>query len=328
MAFAASHTYDDLLRAIHTTRRRWRLKVLLRGLAFFLIAGFVDRRGFGMGARPFPLRRRAGGGDPQPGVDRAARARHPLPRASVRETGQRPAGRALHRGARAVARGRAAVGGRARRCGPPRARRRRAVWSTVWSSAPSPALRRSSGAPPSTGRCCAASRRSRRDRLWSGSRRSCCLRPSCSTARWSSSLPWKSDALASPYGIEVLPGSVTVARGSDLEVRAQLSGFDSEAVELAVKRGEGNWERWPMPADGEPGDEALHAARPAGGERVLRRRPVACARRSIASMWPTFPTSRRSISSTGSRPTPACRRSGSRTAATSPLCAAPKCGWR
>ena len=67
--------------------------------------------------------------------------------------------------------------------------------------------------------------------------------------------PWKSDALPSPYGIEVLPGSVTVARGSDLEVRAQLSGFDSEAVELAVKRGEGNWERWPMPADGEPGEK-------------------------------------------------------------------------
>ena len=48
---------------------------------------------------------------------------------------------------------------------------------------------------------------------------------------------------------------MTVARGSDLEVRAQLSGFDSEAVELAVKRGEGNWERWPMPADGEPGEK-------------------------------------------------------------------------
>ena len=68
-------------------------------------------------------------------------------------------------------------------------------------------------------------------------------------------VPWKSDSLASPYGIEVLPGSVTVARGSDLEVRARLTGFDSESVELAVRRGEGNWERWPMPADGEPGEK-------------------------------------------------------------------------
>src|SRR5688572_33471515 len=41
MAFATTPTYDDLLRAIHTTRRRWRLKVLLRGLALFLIAGFA-----------------------------------------------------------------------------------------------------------------------------------------------------------------------------------------------------------------------------------------------------------------------------------------------
>ena len=33
MTSESTHTYDELLRAIRTTRRRWRLKVLLRGLA-------------------------------------------------------------------------------------------------------------------------------------------------------------------------------------------------------------------------------------------------------------------------------------------------------
>ena len=41
MVSDVGHTYDELLRAIHTTRRRWRLKILLRGLAVFLLAGFA-----------------------------------------------------------------------------------------------------------------------------------------------------------------------------------------------------------------------------------------------------------------------------------------------
>ena len=33
--------YDDLLRAVRRTRRRWRLKVALRGLIILLLAGFA-----------------------------------------------------------------------------------------------------------------------------------------------------------------------------------------------------------------------------------------------------------------------------------------------
>ncbi|HVR28106.1 MAG TPA: DUF4175 family protein [Thermoanaerobaculia bacterium] len=69
-------------------------------------------------------------------------------------------------------------------------------------------------------------------------------------------LPWKGASLANPYGIEVLPGSVTVARGSDLEIHAHLVGFESDSAELAVRRGEGGWERWPMP-EGAGRDEKL-----------------------------------------------------------------------
>ncbi len=59
-------------------------------------------------------------------------------------------------------------------------------------------------------------------------------------------LPWKGAALENPYSIDVVPGDITLARGSDQEVRAQLLGFDTEAVELALRRGDGSWERWPM----------------------------------------------------------------------------------
>ncbi|MDX1385718.1 MAG: DUF4175 family protein, partial [Thermoanaerobaculia bacterium] len=59
--------------------------------------------------------------------------------------------------------------------------------------------------------------------------------------------PWSRAAADNPYSIDVLPGTVTVARGADQEIRARLVGFDSEATELAVRRGEtGEWERWPM----------------------------------------------------------------------------------
>ncbi|MEE2776495.1 MAG: DUF4175 family protein [Acidobacteriota bacterium] len=65
-------------------------------------------------------------------------------------------------------------------------------------------------------------------------------------------MPWSGAAAENPYSIGVMPGSVTVARGADQEVRAVLDGFDSEATELAIRRGDnGEWERWPMmPAGG------------------------------------------------------------------------------
>lgn len=70
-------------------------------------------------------------------------------------------------------------------------------------------------------------------------------------------LPWKSASFANPYGVEVSPGNVTVARGSDQEVRARLVGFESDAVEVALRRGTGSWERWPMSPDEELGDQVF-----------------------------------------------------------------------
>jgi molybdenum-dependent DNA-binding transcriptional regulator ModE len=62
--------------------------------------------------------------------------------------------------------------------------------------------------------------------------------------------PWASAEERSPYGIDVLPGDTTVARGSDLRLSALLGNFDSDRVELAVKRGAATqWDRWPMTVD-------------------------------------------------------------------------------
>lgn len=58
-------------------------------------------------------------------------------------------------------------------------------------------------------------------------------------------MPWSVRA-ASPYAIDVLPGNVQIARGSDQIVTAWLKGFDSDRVELAAKGGDGEWKRQPM----------------------------------------------------------------------------------
>ena len=62
-------------------------------------------------------------------------------------------------------------------------------------------------------------------------------------------VPWNARA-ESPYAIEVRPGNATVARGSDQSVTARLRGFDSDRVEVAVLSGsEGEWRRLPMSRD-------------------------------------------------------------------------------
>ncbi len=48
--------------------------------------------------------------------------------------------------------------------------------------------------------------------------------------------PWNDAATANPYSIDVEPGDVTVARGADLRVTATLLNFNSDEVDLAVKR--------------------------------------------------------------------------------------------
>ena len=52
---------------------------------------------------------------------------------------------------------------------------------------------------------------------------------------------------ASPYRIDVEPGDATLARGADQVLKATLSGFDTETVELVVRRAEGAaFERLPL----------------------------------------------------------------------------------
>ncbi len=68
--------------------------------------------------------------------------------------------------------------------------------------------------------------------------------------------PWQEAGAVNPYRILVEPGDATVARGADLRVTAALEGFDAAEVELAVRnvpaeesqRGDAQtaWQRWPM----------------------------------------------------------------------------------
>lgn len=63
--------------------------------------------------------------------------------------------------------------------------------------------------------------------------------------------PFRS-AAETPYAIDVLPGDSTAARGADLRVRALLRNFTAEDVTLALRpRGAREWERVPMQRAGE-----------------------------------------------------------------------------
>jgi len=60
-------------------------------------------------------------------------------------------------------------------------------------------------------------------------------------------IPWGFGAGETPYQIAATPGDAQLARGSDQMIVAKLLGFDSEAVEISVRRGaQGVWERGPM----------------------------------------------------------------------------------
>ncbi|MCZ0933973.1 MAG: hypothetical protein OXJ54_02210 [Gemmatimonadetes bacterium] len=59
--------------------------------------------------------------------------------------------------------------------------------------------------------------------------------------------PWKTADAANPYAIAVEPGDALIARGSDQLVRAFPQGFETDEVEVAVRRGESEvWERYFM----------------------------------------------------------------------------------
>lgn len=68
--------------------------------------------------------------------------------------------------------------------------------------------------------------------------------------------PWGIGGGATPYSVSVDPGNAEVARGGDQLVTARLAGFDSDRVEISFKSGDGEWERLPMSA-GERGHEFL-----------------------------------------------------------------------
>jgi hypothetical protein len=70
--------------------------------------------------------------------------------------------------------------------------------------------------------------------------------------------PFNSGAVDNPYRIEVMPGNARVARGAELKVMAYLHNFDADEVDIAVQRGpEGGWERFPMTLDEETGERLI-----------------------------------------------------------------------
>ncbi len=294
MVSDAGNTYDELLRAIRTTRRRWRLKILLRGLAVFLLAGFAT-----VGVSVWALDRFHYGDVPVAVIRAlvwialAALAVRFLVLPFLRRVSDRQVAlyieehepkleaellSAVELGAATAPRTAAAPPLRSGPTGQHLVERAIVSAQTLdWGAAiDRPLLRRFSALAAGS--------------ALAGSPQSCCRPRSCSTGRCSSSCPGRATRWRAHTGIEVLPGTVTVARGSDLEVRARLTGFDSESVELAVRRGEGNWERWPMPADGEPGEKLFMLLDLQEATEYFVE-AGACARGSIASRWPICPTS-------------------------------------
>jgi hypothetical protein len=66
--------------------------------------------------------------------------------------------------------------------------------------------------------------------------------------------PWTSASEYSPYQIELQPGSVEIARGSDQLVSAAIPGFDGDGVLLHTSSDDGaSWQQVTMTRGGEPG---------------------------------------------------------------------------
>ena len=70
--------------------------------------------------------------------------------------------------------------------------------------------------------------------------------------------PFSGAAVDNPYRIEVMPGNTRVAKGAELRIVALLHNFDADEVEIAVQRGQqGEWERFPMVLDEETGEHLV-----------------------------------------------------------------------
>ncbi len=61
---------------------------------------------------------------------------------------------------------------------------------------------------------------------------------------------------STPYRVSVTPGNQTIARGSDQEIVARLTGFDGGA-ELVTRHGDGVWKRSPMIRDEAPSETGI-----------------------------------------------------------------------
>ncbi|UCC81487.1 MAG: hypothetical protein JSW46_10740 [Gemmatimonadota bacterium] len=72
-------------------------------------------------------------------------------------------------------------------------------------------------------------------------------------------MPFSEAGLENPYAITVSPGDTRVARGAELKITAQLQNFDAEEVEIAVQRGPAaEWERFPMGIEEETGERQFY----------------------------------------------------------------------
>ncbi len=72
-------------------------------------------------------------------------------------------------------------------------------------------------------------------------------------------MPFGEAALENPYAIAVSPGDTRVARGAELKITAQLQNFDADEVEIAVQRGPAaEWERFPMGIEEETGKRQFY----------------------------------------------------------------------
>lgn len=62
--------------------------------------------------------------------------------------------------------------------------------------------------------------------------------------------PWAAGPTDNPFAVAVLPGDTVLPRGADLAVSARLRNFDASVVEIGLRRGSAaEWERWPMIPD-------------------------------------------------------------------------------
>jgi len=67
-------------------------------------------------------------------------------------------------------------------------------------------------------------------------------------------MPWTNANQYSPYRIELAPGNIEIARGSDQLISAQIAGFDGDDVLLFTSDDAGNsWQQMPMMAGSKPG---------------------------------------------------------------------------